>query len=68
MTFISVRSKKNMDDIGGFLDIINFLIGKAAPPQVLMTNYGFNEPGIRTAVGRLNLVRDRYFLQEVLTI
>jgi tripeptidyl-peptidase I len=49
VTFISVGSK-NTDGINGFLDIINFLIGEASPPQVLTTSYGFNEPGIPLSI------------------
>ncbi|KAF8531378.1 subtilisin-like protein [Gautieria morchelliformis] len=49
VTFISVGSR-NTDGIDGFLDIINFLISEASPPQVLSTSYGFNEPGIPLSI------------------
>ena len=42
-TFISVGEDSNDGDLGGFLDIINFLLGESAPPQVLTTSYGENE-------------------------
>lgn len=42
VTFISV-GEDNSDDVDGFLDIVNFLLGESDPPQVLTTSYGFNE-------------------------
>ncbi|PSR75361.1 hypothetical protein PHLCEN_2v9170 [Hermanssonia centrifuga] len=42
-TFISVGENTQDGDLGGFLDIINFLLGESAPPQVLTTSYGENE-------------------------
>ena len=42
VTFISA-GERNSDGLGGFLDMINFLLGESAPPQVLTTSYGQNE-------------------------
>lgn len=42
VTFISA-GERNKDGLGGFLDMINFLLGESAPPQVLTTSYGQNE-------------------------
>ena len=41
VTFISV-GQNNTDGLSGFLDLINFLLGEDAPPQVLTTSYGMN--------------------------
>lgn len=41
-TFFSVGDDSN-DGIFGFLDLINFLLALAAPPQVLTTSYGADE-------------------------
>ena len=41
--FISVGEDFHDGDLEGFLDIINFLSGENAPPQVLTTSYGQNE-------------------------
>ncbi|KAI0355217.1 family S53 protease [Trametes cingulata] len=41
--FISVGDDFQDGDLEGFLDIINFLLGENAPPQVLTTSYGQNE-------------------------
>ncbi|OSD03928.1 family S53 protease [Trametes coccinea BRFM310] len=41
--FISVGNDFNDGALEGFLDIINFLLGENAPPQVLTTSYGQNE-------------------------
>ncbi|KAI0823344.1 family S53 protease [Trametes gibbosa] len=45
ITFISV-GERNRDGVNGFLDIINQLLSQNAPPQVLSTSYGFNEPDL----------------------
>ncbi|KJA14174.1 hypothetical protein HYPSUDRAFT_80924 [Hypholoma sublateritium FD-334 SS-4] len=50
VTFISVGNKVKDGNLGGFLDIINFLLGEAAPPQVLTTSYGQNEDTISSAL------------------
>ena len=42
-TFISVGENTRDVNLDGFLDIINFLAGQTAPPQVLTTSYGQNE-------------------------
>lgn len=47
--FISVGDN-NPDGVNGFLDIINNLLGQSAPPQVLTTSYGFDEPDLPTSV------------------
>jgi tripeptidyl-peptidase I len=41
--FISVGDNFQDGALEGFLDIINFLLGMSAPPQVLTTSYGQNE-------------------------
>ena len=69
-TFISVGSQ-NTDGIGGFLDIINFLISEATPPQVLTTSYGFNEPGIPLSIATCEhlsvfFARSTYNLRQLL--
>ena len=48
-TFFSVGERNQDGDLGGFLDIINFLLGETSPPQVLTTSYGANENGISSA-------------------
>ncbi|KAF7353885.1 Subtilisin-like protein [Mycena venus] len=42
VTFVSVGETTQDGADEGFLDIINALLGEAAPPQVLTTSYGFN--------------------------
>ncbi|RPD61263.1 subtilisin-like protein [Lentinus tigrinus ALCF2SS1-6] len=44
-TFVSVGNRNQDGDLGGFLDIINFLLDQDAPPLVLTTSFGFNEAG-----------------------
>ncbi|KAH9049037.1 family S53 protease [Lactarius hengduanensis] len=48
--FISVGDQHQDGDLEGFLDTINFLNGKSAPPQVLTTSYGQNENTISRAL------------------
>ncbi|KAI0294269.1 family S53 protease [Multifurca ochricompacta] len=48
--FISVGNKFQDGALQGFLDIINFLSGESAPPQVLTTSYGQNENTISLAL------------------
>ncbi|KAI0261747.1 family S53 protease-like protein [Gloeopeniophorella convolvens] len=48
--FISVGEDTQDGDLGGFLDIINFLIGEDTRPQVLTTSYGQNENTISRAL------------------
>ncbi|KAI0321292.1 family S53 protease [Amylostereum chailletii] len=48
--FISVGEDTQDGDLGGFLDIINFLLGEDSPPNVLTTSYGFNEDEISAAL------------------
>ncbi|TFY77127.1 hypothetical protein EWM64_g6885 [Hericium alpestre] len=43
--FISV-GENNSDDVDGFLDIVNFLLGEKPIPQTFTTSYGFNEPDL----------------------
>ncbi|KAL0060652.1 hypothetical protein AAF712_012529 [Marasmius tenuissimus] len=45
VTFITV-GEDNEDDVSGFLDVINVLIAEDAPPAVLSTSYGFDEPDL----------------------
>ncbi|KIJ28813.1 hypothetical protein M422DRAFT_189249 [Sphaerobolus stellatus SS14] len=49
-TFISVGNDFQDGALDGFLDIINFLLAEAAPPQVLTTSYGQNENTISRAL------------------
>ncbi|EEB99630.1 hypothetical protein MPER_00656, partial [Moniliophthora perniciosa FA553] len=42
VTLVTV-GENNGDGVDGFLDIINFLNGHSAPPQVWTTSYGFDE-------------------------
>ncbi|KAH9847188.1 family S53 protease [Lenzites betulinus] len=49
-TFISVGNNFQDGALEGFLDIINFLLGESAPPQVLTTSYGQNENTISRAL------------------
>ena len=42
-TFISVGEQNQDGDLGGFLDIINFLLKQDNPPLVLTTSFGFDE-------------------------
>ena len=49
-TFISVGEQNSDGDLGGFLDIINFLLNEDAPPSVLTTSYGNNEEDIPIAM------------------
>ncbi|KAF5315080.1 hypothetical protein D9619_007609 [Psilocybe cf. subviscida] len=48
--FISVGDNVKDGALSGFLDIINFLLGESAPPQVLTTSYGFNENALSRAL------------------
>ncbi len=43
VTFISVGDENQDGELDGFLDVINFLLGETAPPQVLTTSFGQNE-------------------------
>ncbi|TBU27083.1 family S53 protease-like protein [Dichomitus squalens] len=44
-TFVSV-GPNNQDGVGGFLDIINFLLAQDSPPPVLTTSFSILEGGI----------------------
>lgn len=46
ITFISVGDDWSDGDLEGFLDIVNYLLDKEQPPQVLTTSYGENESDI----------------------
>jgi len=46
VVFISVGEDNQDGDLGGFLDIINYLLDEDSPPQVLTTSYGDNEADI----------------------
>ncbi|EIN08102.1 subtilisin-like protein [Punctularia strigosozonata HHB-11173 SS5] len=48
--FISVGENFQDGALEGFLDIINFLLNMASPPQVLTTSYGQNENTISRAL------------------
>ncbi|KAF5352182.1 hypothetical protein D9758_009222 [Tetrapyrgos nigripes] len=47
--FITVGDN-NADGVNGFIDIINALNAESAPPQVLTTSYGFDEPDLGSAL------------------
>ncbi|KIP08461.1 hypothetical protein PHLGIDRAFT_508562 [Phlebiopsis gigantea 11061_1 CR5-6] len=47
--FISA-GEQNKDNLGGFLDMINFLLAESAPPQVLTTSYGQNENTVSSSL------------------
>ena len=49
-TFISVGNDVQDGALGGFLDMINFLLELETPPQVLTTSYGQNENTISAAL------------------
>lgn len=51
-TFISVGELNKDGALGGFLDIINFLLGESNPPQVLTTSYGQNEDTISSNLAK----------------
>lgn len=51
-TFISVGNNFQDGNLGGFLDIINFLLEEDTPPQVLTTSYGQNENTISAALAK----------------
>lgn len=50
VTFISVGNDFHDGDLGGFLDIINFMLGESNPPQVLTTSYGDDESAVSRAL------------------
>ena len=52
VTFISVGERTKDGALDGFLDIINFLLGQSAPPQVLTTSYGQNEDNISASLAK----------------
>ena len=52
VTFISVGDNTQDGDLGGFLDIINFLLSESNPPQVLTTSYGDNESDISRSLAK----------------
>ncbi|KAI0029777.1 family S53 protease [Vararia minispora EC-137] len=49
VTFFSVGDN-TQDGLFGFLDLANLLLSQSAPPNVLTTSYGANEPGISTTL------------------
>ncbi len=49
MSFISV-GQENTDDLGGFLDLIDYVGNLIFPPNVLSTSYGFNENAISASL------------------
>lgn len=52
VTFISVGEQFHDGALGGFLDIINFLLNEESPPQVLTTSYGDDESGIPASMAK----------------
>ncbi|THH09096.1 hypothetical protein EW145_g2249 [Phellinidium pouzarii] len=51
-TFISVGQENQDGALGGFLDIINFLLNESNPPTVLTTSYGQDEYTMSRALAR----------------
>ncbi|KAJ7656303.1 family S53 protease-like protein [Mycena polygramma] len=50
VTFVSVGENFQDGDLGGFLDIVNFLSAEDTIPQVMTTSYGENEADISSAL------------------
>ncbi|KAJ7482844.1 family S53 protease [Mycena galericulata] len=48
--FVSVGDNSQDGDLGGFLDIVNFLSAEDAVPQVMTTSYGENETDMTKAL------------------
>ena len=51
-TFISVGPDTRDGDLGGFLDLMNFVISQPSRPQVLTTSYGQNENTVSLAMAK----------------
>ncbi|KAI0062168.1 family S53 protease [Artomyces pyxidatus] len=49
VTFISV-GEDNLDDVGGFFDLLEFLLAEPSLPNVLSTSYTFNEQDLTLPV------------------
>ncbi|KAJ7016424.1 subtilisin-like protein [Mycena alexandri] len=50
VVFVSVGEQSQDGDLGGFLDIVNFISGQKTIPQVMTTSYGENEADISPAL------------------
>ncbi|KAJ7739828.1 subtilisin-like protein [Mycena metata] len=50
VTFVSVGEQSQDGDLGGFLDIVNFVSAQKTIPQVMTTSYGENEAGLSPAL------------------
>ncbi|KAJ6581843.1 family S53 protease [Mycena capillaripes] len=50
VTFVSVGEDAQDGDLGGFLDIVNFLAAEDNIPQVMTTSYGENESDLSPAL------------------
>jgi tripeptidyl-peptidase-1 len=50
VTFVSVGEDSQDGDLGGFLDIVNFLADEDNVPQVMTTSYGENESDLSQAL------------------
>ncbi|KAF7370370.1 Family S53 protease [Mycena sanguinolenta] len=50
VTFVSVGEKTQDGDLGGFLDIVNFLTAETNVPPVMTTSYGEDESDISPAL------------------
>ncbi|KAI1787575.1 family S53 protease [Ganoderma leucocontextum] len=59
-TFVSVGNNNQDGDLGGFLDIINFLLEQDSPPLVLTTSFGFDELGFETETDVANQLCTAY--------
>lgn len=63
--FISVGDDQS-DDVFGFQDIIEYLLGLDDPPHVLTTSYGANEDEISASVAEYALLLSRLRLRLIL--
>lgn len=52
VTFISVGDDNTDGALLGLMDVINFLLAQAAPPQVLTTSFGQNENIVLNAMAQ----------------
>ncbi|PIL23443.1 hypothetical protein GSI_14754 [Ganoderma sinense ZZ0214-1] len=59
-TFVSVGNNNQDGDLGGFLDIINFLLKQDNPPLVLTTSFGFDETGFQSETDVANQLCTAY--------
>jgi tripeptidyl-peptidase-1 len=53
VNFISVGNDFQDGDLSGFLDTVNYLLGKPNIPHVMTTSYGADESAISPALAKL---------------